>query len=99
MEGGTRTRLPAKGTRMTEPIPYLTLDPRVEEAIRADRAAGWKNPVSYTHLLSGFLRQVSLDRHSANFTPRRSKRRPKTWSLPKEAPSIELSFGSVDRAL
>ena len=47
MEGGTRTRLPAKGTRMTEPIPYLTLDPRVEEAIRADRAAGWKNPCAF----------------------------------------------------
>ena len=37
--------------------------------------------------------------HSANFIPRRSKRGPKTRSLPKEAPSIELSFGSVDRAL
>ena len=32
---------------MTEPIPYLTLDPRVEEAIRADRAAGWKNPCAF----------------------------------------------------
>ncbi len=32
---------------MTEPIPYLSLDPRVEEAIRADRAAGWKNPCAF----------------------------------------------------
>ena len=32
---------------MTEPRPYLTLDPRVEEAIRADRAAGWKNPCAF----------------------------------------------------
>ncbi len=47
MAGEARTRLPAKGTCMTEPIPYLTLDPRVEAAIRADRAAGWKNPCAF----------------------------------------------------
>ena len=29
---------------MGQTIPYLKLDPHVEEAIRADRAAGWKNP-------------------------------------------------------
>ena len=31
----------------TEEIPYLTLDPAVEEAIRADRAANWKNPHAF----------------------------------------------------
>ncbi len=28
-------------------IPYLTLDPEVEAAIRADRACGWKNPYAF----------------------------------------------------
>ena len=34
---------------MTEPnIPYLTLDSEIEDAIRADRAAGWKNPRAFS---------------------------------------------------
>ena len=32
---------------MGQTIPYLKLDPHVEEAIRADRAAGWKNPCAF----------------------------------------------------
>jgi len=28
-------------------IPYLTLDPEIEAAIRADRAANWKNPHAF----------------------------------------------------
>ncbi len=28
-------------------IPYLKLDPEIEAAIRADRAAGWKNPCAF----------------------------------------------------
>lgn len=28
-------------------IPYLTLDPAIEDAIRADRAANWKNPHAF----------------------------------------------------
>lgn len=28
-------------------IPYLALDPEVESAIRADRAAGWRNPCAF----------------------------------------------------
>lgn len=28
-------------------IPYLTLDPHVEKAIRSDRAANWKNPYAF----------------------------------------------------
>ena len=32
---------------MTGNIPYLTLDPNIEQAIRADRAANWKNPFAF----------------------------------------------------
>ena len=32
---------------MSESIPYLTLDPEIEAAIRADRAEGWKNPCAF----------------------------------------------------
>ena len=36
---------------MSESIPYLTLDPDIEAAIRADRAAGRKHPhLSLIHI-------------------------------------------------
>jgi len=28
-------------------VPYLTLDPKLEQRIRADRASGWKNPLAF----------------------------------------------------
>lgn len=35
----------------TDRIPYLALDPDIEKAIRADRAAGWKNPHAFDDAL------------------------------------------------
>ena len=32
---------------MSETIPYLKLDPEIEQAIRLDRAQGWKNPHAF----------------------------------------------------
>ena len=44
---------PTKSTKTREALPYLALDTEIENAIRADRANGWKNPAAFddSHVL------------------------------------------------
>lgn len=35
------------GSSHNKDLPYLTLDPEIEQAIRSDRASGWKNPFAF----------------------------------------------------
>ena len=47
-------------------IPYLTLSPEIEEAIRTDRAANWKNPHAFSN--EGVIRREDFKHDIATLT-------------------------------